>query len=250
MLRYRFGDIRKRSDSLRKGFNIHFFARMAYRILIVDDEDDIREFIRYNLTKEGYEVHTAADGAEGLLKAEQTRPHLILLDVMMPVMDGRQTCEAIRRHPQLKDTMVVFLSALCGEESLVVGYNAGADDYITKPVSMRVLCGRINAIMKRIGDSDNRITIEPGIMLDINRHSLFINDTEHALPRKEFDILRLLCNRPEHIISRQEIFSSVWGDGIVVGDRTLDVHIRRLRRKLGNDRIVTHKGVGFKYQKR
>lgn len=220
---------------------------MAYRILIVDDEDDIREFIQYNLTKEGYEVHTAANGAEGLQRAEQVKPHLILLDMMMPVMDGRQTCEAIRRHPELKETMVVFLSALCGEENLVGGYDAGADDYITKPVSMRVLCSRVNAIMKRIKENDGRIAIEPGIVLDENRHSLYINDMEHKLPRKEFEILRLLCTSPGHIVSREEIFRAVWGEDIVVGDRTLDVHIRRLRRKLGNDRIITHKGVGFKY---
>ena len=226
------------------------FARMAYRILIVDDEDDIREFIRYNLTKEGYEVHTAADGAEGLLKAEQVKPHLILLDMMMPVMDGRQTCEAIRQHPQLKDTMVVFLSALCGEENLVGGYNAGADDYITKPVSMRVLCSRINAIMKRISDTDTPIEIESEISLDEKRYTLTINGIEYTLPRKEFEIIRLLYSSPGHIFSRRDIFETVWGDDIVVGDRTLDVHIRRLRRKLGNERIVTHKGVGFKYEEK
>lgn len=219
---------------------------MAQRILIVDDEADIREFICYNLTREGYETHTACNGEEALRVAEQVRPHLILLDMMMPVMDGRQTCEAIRRHPTLCHTMVVFLSAVREEECQVESYSAGADDYITKPVSMRILCSRINAIMKRLSADDE--PADEGVHLNESHHSIQTPQGEVVLPRKEFAILQLLCSAPDRIFTREEIFRHVWGDDVVVGDRTLDVHIRRLRRKLGNDRITTKKGVGFSYK--
>ena len=213
---------------------------MAHRILIVDDEADIREFIGYNLTREGYEVAEARNGAEAIEVAESFGPHLILMDMMMPVMNGREACEAIRNHAQLKDTMVVFLSAVCEEENQVQSYSAGADDYITKPISMRVLCSRINAIMKRLGGDDERFVDE--------RRSYRTDSGEVHLPVKEFEILKLLCSNPRHIFSRQEIFHHVWGDEVVVGSRTLDVHIRRLRRKIGDRHIVTHKGVGFKFE--
>lgn len=218
---------------------------MSYRILIVDDERDILEFVGYNLSREGYEIYTAGNGAEGLKIAEKVRPHLIILDLMMPVMDGRETCEAIRRHPALKDTMVIFLSAVCEEEKQVDSFMAGADDYITKPVSMRVLCSRVNAIMKRL--DDNAPAAAAGIRLDERHHSIVAESGEVTLPRKEFEILRLLCSEPGRIFTREEIYSQVWGDGIVVGERTLDVHIRRLRRKIGSGRIATLKGVGYKY---
>jgi two-component system alkaline phosphatase synthesis response regulator PhoP len=220
---------------------------VAQRILIVDDEADIREFIRYNLTREGYDVHTACNGEEALRIAEQVCPHLILLDMMMPVMDGRQTCEAIRRHPMLKETMVVFLSAVCEERCQVESYSAGADDYITKPVSMRILCSRINAIMKRLAASEE-IQPSEAISLNESHHSILTPQGEVVLPRKEFAILHLLHSSPNRIFTREEIFRHVWGEDVVVGDRTLDVHIRRLRRKLGNDRITTQKGVGFAYR--
>jgi two-component system alkaline phosphatase synthesis response regulator PhoP len=211
-------------------------------ILVVDDEVDIREFICYNLTREGYCVHTAADGVEALRIAEEVRPQLILLDMMMPVMDGGQTCRALRLHPLLKDTMVVFLSAVCDEDCKGAAYEAGADDYITKPVSMRVLCSRVNAIMKRYAEPSASIS------LDEKRRALKTSEGEVVLPRKEFEILRLLCSEPERVFTREEIFRSIWGEEVVVGDRTLDVHIRRLRRKVGDERIVTVKGVGFLYK--
>ena len=211
-------------------------------ILVVDDEVDIREFICYNLTREGYCVHTAADGVEALRIAEEVRPQLILLDMMMPVMDGGQTCRALRLHPLPKDTMVVFLSAVCDEDCKVAAYEAGADDYITKPVSMRVLCSRVNAIMKRYAEPSASIS------LDEKRRALKTSEGEVVLPRKEFEILRLLCSEPERVFTREEIFRSIWGEEVVVGDRTLDVHIRRLRRKVGDERIVTVKGVGFLYK--
>ena len=211
------------------------------RILIVDDEDDIREFINYNLTREGYSVYTASNGKEAVQVALDVRPHLILLDMMMPVMDGRQTCQVIRNTPELKDTMVVFLSAVQEEQCQIDSYEAGADDYITKPVSMRVLCSRVNAIMKRLD-----IPAPKTISLDLDSRILATPEGEFVLPRKEFEILQLLLSEPNRVFTREEIFQRIWGADVVVGDRTLDVHIRRLRRKIGDDKIVTYKGVGFK----
>ena len=219
---------------------------MSQRILIVDDEDDIREFISYNLRREGYQVYTACDGKQALEVAESVHPHLILLDMMMPVMDGRQTCKAIRESAELCDTMVVFLSAVQEEQCLIDSYEAGADDYITKPVSMRVLCSRVGAIMKRIPTTTSDITEPQQISLDMERRVVITPQGEYALPRKEFEILQLLMSQPDKVFTREEIFSAIWGRDVVVGDRTLDVHIRRLRRKLGDQTITTCKGVGFK----
>lgn len=217
---------------------------MAQRILIVDDEADIREFISYNLRREGYEVFTACNGEQALEVAQSAHPHLILLDMMMPIMDGRQTCEAVRKNPELKDTMVVFLSAVQEEQCQIESYEAGADDYITKPVSMRVLCSRVGAIMKRLSPQTAE---KPQLTLDIARRIVITQQGEIALPRKEFDILQLLYSEPDRVFTREEIFRTIWGCEVVVGDRTLDVHIRRLRRKLGDEVIETYKGVGFKY---
>lgn len=215
---------------------------MAQRILIVDDEDDIREFISYNLRREGYQIFTASNGAEALKVAMEVRPHLILLDMMMPIMDGHQTCQAVRNTPELQHTMVVFLSAVHEEQCQLDSYNAGADDYITKPVSMRVLCSRVNAIMKRLKPEP-----ESQISIDHISRSVITPQGEFALPRKEFELLSLLLSEPDKVFTREEIFSRIWGGEVIVGDRTLDVHIRRLRRKLGDQAIVTHKGVGFKF---
>ena len=214
---------------------------MQQRILIVDDEDDIREFISYNLRREGYDVYMASNGAEALNIVRSLRPHLILLDMMMPVMDGRQTCEQMRSMPELKDTMIIFLSAVQEEECQLDSYLAGADDYITKPVSMRVLCSRINAIMRRL-----KPVTAPQIALDVARRVVTTSQGEFILPRKEFEILQLLISEPDRVFTREEIFRHIWGGEVVVGDRTLDVHIRRLRRKLGDETIVTYKGIGFK----
>lgn len=211
------------------------------RILIVDDEDDIREFISYNLRREGYEVYTASNGVEAVEQASALRPHLILLDMMMPIMDGRQACEKMRQMPELKDTMILFLSAVQEEQCQIDSYLAGADDYITKPVSMRVLCSRINAIMRRI-----KPAAPQQLSIDTARRVVITSQGEFALPRKEFEIMQLLLSEPDKVFTREEIFRQIWGGEVVVGDRTLDVHIRRLRRKLGDDIIITHKGVGFK----
>lgn len=216
---------------------------MSRRILIVDDEDDIREFIGYNLRREGYDISTASNGKEAVEIARTTLPHLILLDMMMPIMDGRQTCEAIRQIPELNDTIIVFLSAVQEEQCQIESYLAGADDYITKPVSMRILCSRVNAIMKRI-----KPTVTPSCSVDSARRVVITPQGELTLPRKEFEIVELLLSDPGKVFTRDEIFSQIWGGEVVVGDRTLDVHIRRLRRKLGDDTITTHKGIGFKIE--
>ena len=216
---------------------------MSHRILLIDDEDDILEFIRYNLTKAGYEVYTARNGAEGLQQAAAHRPHLILLDMMMPVMDGIETCRALRRDPALKETMVVFLSALGEEEQQLAGFGAGADDYIPKPIKPKLLLSRIQAILKRVAADK-----PASLVIDRERH-LVIRDGERIeLPRKEFALLALLASSPGKLFSREEIYSRIWGDTVVVGDRTIDVHVRKIRQKIGNGHISTVKGLGYKYE--
>lgn len=218
---------------------------MAYRILLVDDEPDILEFVGYNLSKEGYDIFTAADGVEALRVAAECRPHLILLDMMMPRMDGLQTCRALRETPETADTRIVFLSALGEEENQLTGFDAGADDYIPKPIRMNLLKSRVNAIMRRIKEPEKGSEIE----ICRERHSIICNGKETALPRKEFALFDLLFSEPERLFSREEIYSRIWGSEVVVGDRTIDVHIRRLRRKIGNEHIVTVKGMGYRFQK-
>lgn len=217
------------------------------RVLIVDDELDIREFVQYNLVKEGYEVACATNGREAVEVAVEFRPHLILMDMMMPVMDGRAACLALRANPSTAKSMIVFLSAVCEEDSLVECYKAGADDYITKPVSMKVLCSRVEAIKNRIKRDAESVPMPISERLVEERHSYVSNDGEVRLAVKEFEILRLLLSEPR-IFTREEIYSAVWGDGVIVGARTLDVHIRHLRSKIGDNHISTHKGVGFSYK--
>ncbi|MBE6181971.1 MAG: response regulator transcription factor [Rikenellaceae bacterium] len=221
---------------------------MRHRILLVDDEVDILEFIGYNLTKEGYEVLTAENGAEALRLAEQYRPHLILLDRMMPVMDGAQTCRAIRENPKLSDIMVVFLSALGEEDQQLEGFGVGADDYLTKPIKMKLLISRIQALLKRIEISDTSTSESQDLIIDPEGHTVTCYGQRIALPRKEFALLTLLYSRPGYLFSREEIYQQIWGSEVVVGDRTIDVHIRKLRQKIGDNHIVTVKGVGYKYE--
>ena len=216
------------------------------RILVVDDELDIREFVQYNLLKEGYEVACAVNGREALEKAVEFRPHIILMDMMMPEMDGREACRALRANPTTAKMMIVFLSAVCEEESLIECYEAGADDYITKPVSMKVLCSRVGAICKRIESGEREVLPKSSLLVE-ERHVFLSENGEVRLAVKEFEILKLLLSEPR-IFTREEIFDSVWGAGVVVGSRTLDVHIRHLRSKIGENHISTHKGVGFRYE--
>ncbi len=221
---------------------------MSHRILLVDDEADILEFVRYNLLKEGYEVFTACDGAQALAAAVACRPHLILLDRMMPVMDGAETCRAIRRDPRLKDTVVVFLSALGEEEQQLTGFDVGADDYLVKPIRMKLLVSRVKAILNRIDAQNAPAPQTPSLSIDRERHTVQVDGREIALPRKEFALLELLCSSPGRLIPREEIYTRIWGSEVVVGDRTIDVHIRKLRQKIGGQRITTVKGVGYRYE--
>lgn len=218
-----------------------------HRILLVDDETDILEFVGYNLQKEGYEVFTATNGADAIKVALEHRPHLILLDMMMPVMDGAQTCRAIRENDELRDTMVVFLSALGEEEQQIAGFNVGADDYITKPIKMKVLVSRVNAILKRI-DAEVPSQQQDDITIDHDRHVVICKGREIVMPRKEFLLLDMLHSVPGKLFTREEIYHQVWGTDVVVGDRTIDVHIRKLRQKIGDNHISTIKGIGYKYE--
>ena len=217
---------------------------MGYRILLIDDEDDILEFVKYNLMRDGYEVFTASNGAEGLQTALKVKPHLILLDMMMPVLDGIETCKAIRQSPVLKNVMVVFLSAVGTEETMVQGYGAGADDYINKPIKMNVLRSRVQAILKRI----TPVEVSDKIEIDVEHYQVRKGEEVITLPRKEFSLLQLLHSQPGKLYTRDEIYAKVWGNKVVVGDRTIDVHIRKLRQKIGEDHIVTVKGMGYKFE--
>ncbi|MDP2889269.1 MAG: response regulator transcription factor [Bacteroidota bacterium] len=227
-----------------------------YKILLVDDEVDILEFISYNLEKEGYKVYTAQNGAEAIKVAERTLPDLIILDVMMPEMDGIAACEEIRRIPTLKHTMIAFLTARGEDYSQIAGFEAGADDYITKPIRPKVLVSRVKALLKRtsgVGEPlapvvDNSHTVTVGtLVIDKERYLIVQDGKEMVLPRKEFELLSLLVSKPGKVFTREEIYYSVWGDNVVVGDRTIDVHIRKLREKIGNDHIKTLKGIGYKF---
>lgn len=217
---------------------------MGYRILLIDDEDDILEFVKYNLMRDGYEVFTASNGAEGLQTALKVKPHLILLDMMMPVLDGIETCKALRRSPVLKNVMIVFLSAVGTEETQLQGYDAGADDYINKPIKMNILRSRVQAILKRIAPIEEE---NATIKIDREHYQVLKGDQTIILPRKEFALLELLHSHPNKLFTREEIYASVWGNKVVVGDRTIDVHIRKLRQKIGEEYIVTVKGVGYKF---
>jgi len=221
------------------------------RILLVDDEDDVLEFLSYNIRKEGYQVHTANNGINGLKKAIEIIPHLIILDVMMPEMDGIETCREIKQIPQLENTIIVFLTARGEDYSQIAGFDAGADDYVTKPVKPRLLVSRIKALLRR-HRSENEPTsnqLDLGSMvIDRERYVVILEGKEISLPKKEFELLQLLASKPNKVFSRDEIFAKVWGDNVIVGDRTIDVHIRKIREKLAVNNIKTIKGVGYKYE--
>ncbi len=217
---------------------------MGYRILLIDDEVDILEFVKYNLERDGYEVFTAPDGAAGIKRALEVKPHLILLDMMMPIMDGIETCQAIRKSPELSNVMVVFLSAVGSEDTQLQGYNAGADDYINKPIRMNILRSRVKAILKRIVLPEN----SNKLIIDAEHYKVYRGDEILVLPRKEFKLLSLLHSHPGKLFTRDEIYREVWGDKVIVGDRTIDVHIRKLRQKIGENHIITVKGMGYKFE--
>lgn len=227
---------------------------MNHKILLVDDEPDILEFVSYNLKKAGYDVTIANNGKQAVAKAKEIKPHLILLDVMMPEMDGIETCEEIRSIPALKNTIIAFLTARSEDYSQIAGFEAGGDDYITKPIKPKVLQSRIKALLKRFVEpaAEIPVVVEKAVsknelIIDKERYVVIKNNKELTLPKKEFELLALLVSKPEKVFTRDDIFTNVWGDNIIVGDRTIDVHIRKLREKIGNRYIKTIKGVGYKF---
>jgi two-component system alkaline phosphatase synthesis response regulator PhoP len=224
-----------------------------HKILIVDDEPDILEFLGYNLTKEGFEVFSAENGIEAIAKAREIIPHLIILDVMMPEMDGIEACDEIRKIPELSNTIITFLSARGEDYSQIAGFEAGADDYITKPVKPKIFVSKVKALLKRYKPSeveknaDISIIRVGDITIDKNRYVVLKDEREMVLPRKEFELLFYLSSEPGKVFTREEIYDNIWGSGVVVGDRTIDVHIRKLREKIGSEHIKTIKGVGYKF---
>jgi len=220
------------------------------KILLVDDEPDIIEFLGYNLTKEGFDVTTTTNGKEAIEIAQRIKPDLIILDVMMPDMDGIETCHEIRNIESLKNTLIAFLSARGEDYSQVAGFDAGADDYITKPIKPRLLVSRVKAILRRksgVEETDLNEQ-EGGIKIDREKYLVYKEGEEMSFPKKEFELLALLISKPGKVFTRDVILERVWGGEVVVGDRTIDVHIRKLREKLGDHYIKTIKGVGYKFQ--
>ncbi len=223
---------------------------MPPKILIVDDEPDILEFIKYLLEREDYQVETAANGIEAIQKSKTFKPDLILMDVMMPIMDGIEACRQIKLQPDTKNIFIIFLTARSEEYSEIAGFEAGADDYINKPVKPRVLLSRIKAILKRGKNPDyEQITLTVGdLIIDRSSYSISVEGKKMVLPKKEFDLLFLLATKPGKVFTREKILSEVWGDDVYVVDRTIDVHIRKIREKIGEKLISTIKGVGYKLE--
>jgi two-component system alkaline phosphatase synthesis response regulator PhoP len=220
------------------------------KILLVDDEQDILEIVGYNLTQEGYQISTASNGKEAIQKAKKELPHLIIMDVMMPEMDGMEACENIRKLPELSNVIITFLTARSEDYSQVAGFDAGADDYITKPIKPKLLVSKVKALLRRLKeDEQNSETLNVG-GIEVNREEYKIvqDGKEIILPRKEFELFYLLASKPGKVFKREEILDKVWGNEVIVGGRTIDVHIRKLREKIGEDLFKTIKGVGYKLE--
>jgi two-component system, OmpR family, alkaline phosphatase synthesis response regulator PhoP len=224
-----------------------------YKVLIVDDEPDILELMEYNLKKENYSTYTASTGKEAIQLAKKESPDLVLLDIMMPELDGIETCRILRSLPQFRKTLIVFLTARNEEYSQIAGFDVGADDYITKPIKPRVLISRINALFRRYDNPESDRSAKQGILdiagiqIDREQYLVFRGEEKMELPRKEFELLSLLAGKPGKVFTRDEILQKVWGNDVVVGDRTIDVHIRKLREKIGEELIRTVKGIGYKF---
>lgn len=220
------------------------------KILLVDDEPDILEIVGYNLAQEGYQIVTASNGKEAIIKAKKELPDLIIMDVMMPEMDGMEACENIRKIPELNNVIITFLTARSEDYSQVAGFDVGADDYITKPIKPKLLVSKVKALLRRqSGSSEISETLNVG-GIEINReeYKIVMGNIEIALPRKEFELFYLLASKPGKVFKRDEILDKVWGNEVVVGGRTIDVHIRKLREKIGEDFFKTIKGVGYKFE--
>lgn len=218
------------------------------KVLIADDEPDILEILKYNLSKEGYQVVTAKDGDEALDKAKLTQPDLVVLDIMMPKKTGVEVCEIMRAQPVFKDTLILFLTALNDEATQIKGLETGADDYVSKPISPKVFLSRVNALLRRANKTDAKIIQMGNLTIDPERFVVQVSGKDVTLAKKEFELLYLLAARPGRVFLRNEIMSQVWGNDVIVGDRTIDVHIRKIRQKLGIDCITTVKGVGYKFE--
>jgi len=219
-----------------------------FKILLVDDETDVLDFMKYNLEKEGFWVYTAQNGVEAIQMAKKMNPHLIILDLMMPKMDGIETCRELRNIPEFKNTIITFLTARDEDYSQIAGFEVGADDYITKPIKPRVFISRIRALLRRLetNETGGKILVAD-IEVDRERYLVIKAGKEISLPRKEFELLNLLISKPGRVFKREEILSKVWGNDTIVGDRTIDVHIRKLREKIGDDYFKTIKGIGYKF---
>ncbi|WP_394751301.1 response regulator transcription factor [Spongiimicrobium salis] len=220
------------------------------KILLVDDEPDILEIVSYNLSSEGYQIFTAKNGVEAVAKAKKKQPHLIILDVMMPEMDGIEACEIIRGIPELENTIITFLTARSEDYSHVAGFEAGADDYITKPIKPKVLLSKVKALLRRLKEDkqETEDIVKVGdIVINREEYKIINDGVEIILPRKEFELLALLTSKPSKVFKREVILDKVWGNEVVVGGRTIDVHIRKLREKIGEEHFKTVKGVGYKF---
>ena len=226
--------------------------KSKYTILLVDDEEDILDFVGYNLRKEGFNVLTSLNGLDALKIARKEIPHLILLDLMMPEMDGIETCQELKRFPELKDTIIVFFTARSEDFTQILGLDAGADDYITKPIKPSVLISKVNSLLRRISlDEGESTRFQAGdIIIDREKYIVIIEKQEIQLAHKEFELLCMLASKPGKVFSREDILSRVWDDDVIVGERTIDVHIRKIREKTGTDHIKTVKGVGYKFDPR
>lgn len=218
------------------------------KILVADDEPDILEIVGFNLQGEGYEVFTAKNGDEAIDQAKKNKPDLIILDVMMPKKNGFEVCRILRLQPAFKDTLIIFLTALNDESTEIKGLETGGDDYITKPISPKVLLSRVNALFRRVTKETGGVLQIGELLIDREKYNVTYKNTEVILARKEFELLALLTSKPQKVFLRNEILHQVWGTDVIVGDRTIDVHIRKIRQKLGDDCITTVKGVGYKFQ--
>jgi len=219
------------------------------RILLVDDEEDILEILSYNLSQEGYKVFTAGDGLEAIKQAEKHKPHLIIMDVMMPKMDGIEACEELRKNHVFNDTIIMFLTARAEDYSYVAAFEAGADDYVPKPIKPKVLLSKVKGLLRRIKKQEEEVdNIRIGdLLIDREEYKVVVGEKSFNLPRKEFELLYLLASKPEKVFKREKIMEKVWGSEVIVGDRTIDVHIRKLREKVGDQYFKTVKGVGYKF---
>lgn len=219
------------------------------KILLVDDEPDVIEIIKFNLDQEGYQVKTATNGSEAVKKAKKTFPHLIIMDVMMPEMDGIEACEILRKDPKFNNTIIMFLTARGEDYSYVAAFDAGADDYVTKPIKPKILVSKIKALLRRLKKEEETEKLRFGkLIIDKEQYEVTQNGNTLSLPRKEFELLFLLASKPDKVVKREKIMEIVWGSEVVVGDRTIDVHIRKLREKIGDKYFKTVKGVGYKFR--